>query len=42
MSANPAEYPPGFIDPDIKVGDKVSIMVCWAQSHKLVMVAEHI
>jgi hypothetical protein len=24
-SANPAEYPPGFIDPDIKQGDNVSV-----------------
>ena len=24
-SANPAEYPPGFIDPDIKIGDNVSV-----------------
>jgi len=25
ISANPAEYPPGFIDPDIKIGDSVSV-----------------
>jgi hypothetical protein len=24
-SANPAEYPPGFIDPNIKAGDNVSV-----------------
>ena len=24
-SANPAEYPPGSIDPDIKIGDNVSV-----------------
>jgi len=24
-SANPAEYPPGFIDPNIKTGDRVSV-----------------
>ena len=24
-SANPAEYPPGFIDPNIKTGDAVSV-----------------
>ncbi len=24
-SANPAEYPPGFIDPNIKTGDTVSV-----------------
>ena len=24
-SANPAEYPPGFIDPDIKAGENVSV-----------------
>ena len=24
-SANPAEYPPGFIDPNIKMGDQVSV-----------------
>jgi hypothetical protein len=32
-SANPDEYPPGFIDPDIAVGDHISVYGM-LQSHK--------
>ncbi len=31
-SANPREYPPGFIDPNIAVGDRVSVYG-WLQSY---------
>lgn len=31
-SANPEEYPPGFIDPNIKVGDNVSVYG-WLQTY---------